>query len=147
MMGRGLVEPLDLHHAKNLPSHPELLDLLARRFEAMNYDIKALLRELALSRTYQRASLLPERRGRDFSGKLRRRAAAGTLAGTVGLEPAASDRTFVGRIWSRPTAKLKEEDPEHYDALRHDWTWKKKVYDRFERDANAVAGAVRGDAG
>ena len=60
MMGRGLVHPLDLHHAGNPPSHPELLDLLAREFAAHHFDIKWLLRELALSQTYQRSSLLPE---------------------------------------------------------------------------------------
>lgn len=59
MMGRGLVDPLDLHHADNPPSHPELLDLLAREMVAHGFDIKWLLRELALSETYQRSGLLP----------------------------------------------------------------------------------------
>ena len=59
MLGRGLVHPLDLHHDANPPSHPELLDLLAREFAAQKYDIKFLLRELALSQTYQRSSVLP----------------------------------------------------------------------------------------
>jgi hypothetical protein len=59
MMGRGLVHPLDLHHAGNPPSHPELLDLLAGEFIAHKFDIKWLLRELALSQTYQRSSLAP----------------------------------------------------------------------------------------
>ena len=56
MMGRGLVHPVDLHHADNPPSHSELLDLLAREFVAMGYDVKAFLRELALTRAYQRSS-------------------------------------------------------------------------------------------
>jgi hypothetical protein len=59
MMGRGLVHPLDMHHGDNPPSHPALLDLLGECFAAMNFDIKAFLRELALSETYQRASELP----------------------------------------------------------------------------------------
>lgn len=59
MLGRGLVHPLDLHHAKNPPSHPELLDLLTAEFVAHKFDIKWLLRELALTRTYQRGSSLP----------------------------------------------------------------------------------------
>jgi hypothetical protein len=59
MMGRGLVHPLDLHHGDNPPAHPELLDLLAREFAAMGYDVKAFLGELALSRAYQRSSELP----------------------------------------------------------------------------------------
>jgi hypothetical protein len=63
LMGRGLVHPLELHHADNPPSHPELLDLLAEEFVAMKFDIKQMLRELALTRTYQRTSELPESMG------------------------------------------------------------------------------------
>ena len=59
MMGRGLVEPLDLHHADNPPSHPELLDLLASEFAASGFNIRWLLREMALSKTYQRTTRLP----------------------------------------------------------------------------------------
>lgn len=59
MMGRGIVQPLDLHHGDNPPSNPELLDLLATEFTAMNYDIKAFLRELALTRAYQRGGEPP----------------------------------------------------------------------------------------
>lgn len=60
MMGRGLVHPLDLHHSANPPSHPELLALLADEFVAHRFDIKWLLRELALTQTYQRSSVLPD---------------------------------------------------------------------------------------
>ena len=62
MMGRGLVHPVDLHHAENPPADPELLDLLAREFVAMRYDMKAFLRELALTRVYQRSSEPPPAR-------------------------------------------------------------------------------------
>lgn len=58
-MGRGLVHPLDLHHSENPPSHPELLDLLAREMIEHKFDLKWLLRELALTRTYQRSGVLP----------------------------------------------------------------------------------------
>ncbi len=69
MLGRGLVHPLDLHHRRNPPSHPELLDLLAEEFVAHKFDIKWLLRELALSQTYQRSSVLPP--GQDRSDPTR----------------------------------------------------------------------------
>jgi hypothetical protein len=59
MMGRGLVQPLDMDHSANPPSHPELLALLAEEFAAMKFDIRAFLRDLALSKTYQRSSELP----------------------------------------------------------------------------------------
>lgn len=59
LMGRGLVHPVDLHHADNPPSHPELLELLARQFVESGFDVRGLVRELALSQTYQRSSELP----------------------------------------------------------------------------------------
>lgn len=59
LMGRGIVHPLDLHHSHNPPSHPELLDLLAKEFASHGFDIKWLLREMALTRVYQRSSRLP----------------------------------------------------------------------------------------
>ena len=55
MMGRGLVHPVDLHHPLNPPMHPAVLDLITSEFVAMKYDIRWLLRELALTRTYQRS--------------------------------------------------------------------------------------------
>ncbi|REK29806.1 MAG: DUF1549 domain-containing protein [Planctomycetota bacterium] len=60
LMGRGLVEPLDLHHTENPPSHPELLDLLAHEFAAQNFDVKWLLGQLARTKTYQRSSRLSD---------------------------------------------------------------------------------------
>jgi hypothetical protein len=60
LMGRGLVHPLDLHHSDNPPSHPELLELLAKEFVDHKYDLRWLLAELARTQTYQRSSILPE---------------------------------------------------------------------------------------
>lgn len=59
MMGRGLIYPLDLDHSGNPASHPELLALLEKEFVAHKYDMRWLLRELALTQTYQRSSRLP----------------------------------------------------------------------------------------
>ena len=56
LLGRGLVEPLDLQHAGNPPSHPELLDLLADELVAHEFDLRWLIREIALTETYQRSS-------------------------------------------------------------------------------------------
>lgn len=58
MMGRGIVHPLDVHHSNNPPSHPELLDALAKEFAAHRFDIKWMLREIALSDAYQRTSVI-----------------------------------------------------------------------------------------
>lgn len=60
MLGRGLVHPVDLTHSGNPPSHPELLDHLGRHFAESKFDVKRLLREIALSRTYQLSSVPPQ---------------------------------------------------------------------------------------
>lgn len=59
LLGRGLVHPLDLRHEANPPSHPALFKRLEQWTIGNGFDIRALLREIALSETYQRASLLP----------------------------------------------------------------------------------------
>ena len=53
LMGQGLVHPVDQMDARHPPSHPDLLAWLGRSFEAKGYDVKWLVRELVLSRTYQ----------------------------------------------------------------------------------------------
>jgi Protein of unknown function (DUF1549)/Protein of unknown function (DUF1553) len=54
--GRGLVTPLDQMHTANRPSHPELLDWLARDLVEHGYDLRRLIRGLALSDAYARSS-------------------------------------------------------------------------------------------
>ncbi|MFM7151687.1 MAG: DUF1549 domain-containing protein [Gemmataceae bacterium] len=60
MMGKGLVDPLDMDHGANPPSYPELLDLLAGDIAARRFDMRSFLREIARSEVYQRSSELPE---------------------------------------------------------------------------------------
>lgn len=55
-LGRGIVHPVEYDHPDNLPSHPELLELLTRELIANKYDLKALSRAILLSQTYQRSS-------------------------------------------------------------------------------------------
>ena len=59
LLGRGIIHPLDLDHVANPPSHPELLDCLASWMADHKFDLKATIREIVLSRTYQRSSILP----------------------------------------------------------------------------------------
>jgi hypothetical protein len=56
LFGRGLVNPVDDMHEDNEPSHPELLDELAKEFAAGGFDLKQLIRGIANSRAYQRTS-------------------------------------------------------------------------------------------
>jgi hypothetical protein len=56
LFGYGLVMPLDQMHSENEPSHPDLLDWLARDVAEHNYDLRRLIRGLVLSRAYGRES-------------------------------------------------------------------------------------------
>ncbi len=53
LLGKGLVDPIDDFRLTNPPSNEPLLDALARDFAANKYDVKRLIRTIAMSRTYQ----------------------------------------------------------------------------------------------
>ncbi len=55
--GRGLVDPEDDFRSTNPATHPGLLDALADHFEKTGYDLKALVRVIASSTTYQLSSV------------------------------------------------------------------------------------------
>ena len=59
LLGRGLVHPVDMLHAGNPAAHPAALDLLATEFPQMKYNLRALVREIVLTRAYQRSLDLP----------------------------------------------------------------------------------------
>ncbi|MBA3315331.1 MAG: DUF1549 domain-containing protein [Planctomycetaceae bacterium] len=59
LMGRGLVQPPDLHHSSNPPTNPALLRLLSDEFVRLGYDMRTFLREIALTKAYQRSIDLP----------------------------------------------------------------------------------------
>ncbi len=57
MFGRGLVETAENFGTQGaVPTHPELLDWLAHEFMTTGWDMKALLRRIALSATYRQSS-------------------------------------------------------------------------------------------
>ena len=130
MMGRGLVHPLDLHHSGNPPSHPKLLDLLARRFAESNYDTKAFLRELAISETYGRSSIVPD--GIDAE-KVPPESFA--VANMKGLSP---EQLFGSLMRATASEKLFETQIE--DALKED----EEAYTKLLADKSKLAEARAG---
>jgi hypothetical protein len=50
--GTGIVEPVDDLRPDNPPSHPELLDLLAREFRSHGYELKFLIRAITATQAY-----------------------------------------------------------------------------------------------
>ncbi len=99
--GRGLVEPEDDLRLSNPPSNPELLDALSASFIEGGYDLKQLIRTIAISRAYERSSLPNAWNARDLQACSRfvpRRmpaellldaidTLAGTTEGFTGLPP------------------------------------------------------------
>lgn len=61
MLGTGLVASSDNFGTQGArPTHPELLDWLARDFANHGWDVKRLVRQIATSAMYRRASALPD---------------------------------------------------------------------------------------
>jgi hypothetical protein len=56
LFGRGLSEPVDDMRPANAPIAPQVLDTLSRDFAASGFDLRRLLRELALTQAYQLSS-------------------------------------------------------------------------------------------
>jgi hypothetical protein len=56
LFGTGFVNPIDDMHEKNDPSHPALLDAMARDFARNGFDLKFLYKSILLSHAYQRTS-------------------------------------------------------------------------------------------
>jgi Protein of unknown function (DUF1549)/Protein of unknown function (DUF1553) len=59
LFGIGIVEPVDDFSTENKPSHPELLDELAKQFAEHGFDLKFIVRAICLSKTYQQSSVYP----------------------------------------------------------------------------------------
>lgn len=59
LMGRGLVEPVDWDHSANPPSSAKVLALLSEGVREHGFILDKTLREIALSRAYQRRGFLP----------------------------------------------------------------------------------------
>lgn len=79
-LGRGLVEPVDDWETAK-PSHPELLEWLARELATHNYDLKHVARLILNSHTYQRQAGLmapasDDPKDRLFASPMRRRLTA-----------------------------------------------------------------------
>ncbi|MBN9523614.1 DUF1553 domain-containing protein [bacterium] len=56
LFGRGLVDPVDDFRDDNPPSHPELLDELAKAFADSGFDLRFLVQAIGRTKAYQRTS-------------------------------------------------------------------------------------------
>ena len=85
-MGVGIVEPVDDFRVSNPASNPELLEALGKHFTETKYNLKALVRDICNSRTYQRSTQRNESNAgdeRNFAHALVRRIKAENLLDTI----------------------------------------------------------------
>ncbi|MCF7786886.1 MAG: DUF1549 and DUF1553 domain-containing protein [Prosthecobacter sp.] len=139
MFGRGLVHPLDLHHAKNPPSHPAVLAAIEQWLVLHHYDIKGCLREIALTRCYQMSGELP--------GGAEPPVDAFAVAAMRALTPEQMRWSLLqatGRIeanFLRTLEQLKKTKPAEVEAKLKDWSWRKDGYELLEKQSSAVIAA------
>jgi hypothetical protein len=122
LLGRGIVDPADDFRASNPPSHPELLDALAKDFAANGYDLRHLIRTIVLSQTYQRAAMPDATNGDDEANAARavvKRLGAEQIldsaAKALGAKLDIPDHPELVRLAQVPAGR------KHYRPLDSDW--------------------------
>lgn len=126
MFGRGIVATSDNFGSQgDLPTHPELLDWLANDFRDQGWDIKRMLKQIAMSNTYRQSSRgAPESLARDPENKLLARGPSGRLSAEMIRDNAlAASGLLVNKIGGPP---VKPYQPEGI--------WEEKSGARYERD-------------
>ncbi|XZE54021.1 DUF1549 domain-containing protein [Planctomycetaceae bacterium SH139] len=106
MMGRGLVHPVDMLDSVHPPSHPQLLAWLTDDFRRHGYNVRRLLRELAMSNVYQLDS-----RGDAFADP--------ALFSRATIKPLTAEalyRSMIVALGGEPPKSA--ESPEQYAAFR-----------------------------
>jgi hypothetical protein len=94
-LGSGIVEPVDDFRVSNPATNPELLEELGKRFTASNYNLKALVRDICNSRTYQRSTERNESNAtdeRNFAHALLRRVKAENLLDSISFVTETKDK-------------------------------------------------------
>ena len=84
--GVGVVEPVDDVRVSNPPSNPELIDSMAQKLTDYKYDFRKLVRDICVSKTYQRSTKVNETNAgdkRNFSHAQVRRVRAEVLLDAI----------------------------------------------------------------
>jgi hypothetical protein len=97
-VGVGIVEPIDDFRVSNPASNAELLEALGQHFTDTKYNLKALVRDICNSRTYQRSTQRNSSNSgdeRNFAHALVRRIKAENLLDTISMATDTKDK-FAG---------------------------------------------------
>ena len=119
-IGFGLVMPLEQMHSENPPSHPALLNWLARDTAAHGYDLRRTIRGLVLSQAYSRSS-----RWKGDAPPAPALFAVGRLKALTPMQLATS-------------LKIATSDPQAFEAVKPD---------DLDKRIEGIEGSVRGFAG
>lgn len=141
--GSGLVRtPEDFGRQGKLPTHPQLLDWLARDFVEHNWNVKRLLKTLVMSATYQQSSATSaEQLAADPENLLLGRAPSYRLAAEMLRDNAlAASGTLVEKIGG-PSVRPYEVEASFKPVGREkgDNTYRRSVYTYWKRTAPAPA--------
>jgi hypothetical protein len=115
-LGRGLIDPVDDVRDTNPPTNPELLDALAKHLVQSKYDVKALIRAITASRTYQLSTKPNDTNAGDalnYSRALLRRLPAEVLLDMVSQTTGVAER-FRGAPVGTRAIQLWDSKVRHY---------------------------------
>ena len=141
MFGRGLVRTQeDFGSQGRPPTHPELLDWLARDFIASGWDLHHLLKKIALSATYAQDTVIdPETRQKDPENNTYCRSEPRRLTGEMVRDAAlAESGLLVARLGGPPVrpyelaAGFEPVDPDRDEGL-----YRRSLYTRWKRNSPA----------
>lgn len=136
MFGRGLVEPVnafDLTKLSSQPSHPALLESLTDTFIARNYDLREMLRTIALSNTYQLTSKYegPHPDESYFARRQPRRLTAEALVDAIGT---ATNQRYQFVVQGMPVLNRAMQLPDPLEARRAPPGLLMNTFGRGDRD-------------
>jgi hypothetical protein len=98
-MGRGIVHPVDDFGPHNPPSHPELLERLAKEFQKSHYDVKALVLWITSSQAYHLSSVMTKANDKDE-----------TLFSHMALKPMTPEQLFDSLLTATSAHKAGGDD-------------------------------------
>jgi hypothetical protein len=142
MFGRGIVGTSDNFGSQgDLPTHPELLDWLANDFRENGWDIKRMLREIALSATYGQSSVASEEAlAKDPENKLLSRAPSYRLSAEMIRDNAlAASGLLVKSLGGAPVKPYQpeglweEKSGAHYERDKGEGLYRRSLYTFWKR--------------
>lgn len=126
--GCGFTRPVDDMGPHNPPSHPELLDHLAREFVASGYDCKQLIRWICLSDSYQRSSRFGKTNEQDNP-----ETGASPLFSRVYVKGMTAEQLYDSLLLATGADKTPLATGDH-DRRRHEWL--QQFVHAFQTDEN-----------